>query len=45
MTNFEKWNKAFKAQELYAFNHNENAVLWLKVRAICRGKQIQHFIN
>lgn len=45
MTNFEKWNKAFKTQDLYAFNHNENAVLWLKVRAICRGKQIQHFIN
>lgn len=43
MTNFERWDKEFRAQNLYAFNHNENALLWLKVRAVCRGKQIRQF--
>lgn len=43
MTNFEKWDNAFRAQNLYEFNHNENALLWLKVRAVCRGKQIEQF--
>ena len=45
MTNFEKWDKEFRAQNLYAFNHNANALLWLKVRAVCRGKQIDQFLN
>lgn len=45
MTNFEKWDKEFRAQNLYAFNHNENALLYLKVRAVCRGKQIKQFID
>lgn len=44
MTNFEKWDKEFRAQNLYAFNNNENALLYLKVRAVCRGKQIKQFI-
>ena len=39
MSNFEKWDKEFRVQNLYAFNHNENGLLWLKVRAVCRGKQ------
>lgn len=26
MTNFEKWDKEFRAQNLYAFNNNENAL-------------------
>lgn len=43
MTNFEKWDKEFRAQNLYVFNHNTNALLWLKVRAVCRGKQIDQF--
>ncbi len=43
MNNFNKWNQEFRAQNLYAFNHNENALLWLKVRAVCRGKQIKQF--
>lgn len=38
MTNFEKWDKEFRAQNLYAFNNNESALLYLKVRAVCRGK-------
>lgn len=42
MTNFEKWDKEFRNQNLFAFNSNENALMWLKVRAVCRGKQILH---
>ena len=45
MTNFEKWDKEFRIQNLYVFNHNANALLWLKVRAVCRGKQIEQFLN
>ena len=45
MNNFEKWDKAFRAQNLYAFNNNANALLWLKVRAITRGKQIEQFLS
>ena len=45
MTNFEKWDKEFRAQNLYAFNNNENALLYLKVRAVCRGKQIKQFVE
>lgn len=43
MTNFEKWNNAFQLNNLSAFNHNEKALLYLKVRAICRGKLIKQF--
>lgn len=45
MTNFEKWNKDFKNQNLFAFNNNANGLLWLKVRAVCRGKQIKQFLE
>ena len=45
MTNFEKWDKEFRAQNLNAFNYDGNGLLWLKVRAVCRGKQIKRFIN
>lgn len=45
MTNFEKWDKEFRSQNLYAFNYNTNALIWLKVRAICRGKQLQRFLS
>lgn len=45
MTNFEKWDKEFSIHNLYAFNNNENALLYLKVRAVCRGKQIKQFIE
>lgn len=43
MTNFEKWNNAFQSNNLSAFNHNEKALLYLKVRAIRRGKLIKSF--
>ena len=45
MTNFEKWDKEFRVQNLYVFNNNDNALLYLKVRAVCRGKQIKQFIE
>ncbi len=45
MTNFEKWDIEFRNQNLFAFNNNLNALLWLKVRAVCRGKQIKQFIG
>lgn len=43
MTNFEKWDKEFRANNLFAFNNEEKALLYLKVRAIRRGKLIQEF--
>ena len=45
MTNFEKWDNEFRAQNLYAFNKNESGLLYLKVRAVCRGKQIKRFVE
>lgn len=29
---------------MYAFNYEINGLLWLKVRAVCRSKQIEEFI-
>ncbi len=45
MTNFEKWDKEFRNQNLFAFNADKNGLMWLKVRAVCRGKQIQQFLK
>lgn len=45
MSNFEKWDRAFRTQNLYAFNDNANALLWLKVRAVSRGKQMKQFLK
>ena len=45
MTNFEKWDKEFRNQNLFAFNNDTNALMWLKVRAVCRGEQIQQFLE
>lgn len=45
MTNFEKWDKEFRTQNLFAFNNNDNGLLWLKVRAVCRGKQLYKFLE
>lgn len=45
MTTFEKWDQEFRSNNLYAFNYNEEALLYLKVRAVCRGKQIKQFID
>lgn len=45
MTNFEKWEQAFRNQNLFVFNQNENALLWLKVRAVSRNKLIKQFLE
>lgn len=45
MKNFEKWDKEFRNHNLFAFNNDKNALLWLKVRAVCRAKQIQTFLD
>lgn len=45
MTNFEKWDTEFRSQNLYAFNGDANGLLWLKVRAICRSKQLEQFLS
>jgi hypothetical protein len=45
MTNFEEWDKAFRAQNMYAFNHNKEGLLYLKIRAVCRGKQLKQFLR
>lgn len=45
MSNFDIWNAEFKAQNLFAFNNNSNGLLWLKVRAVCRSKQLQQFLE
>lgn len=45
MTNFEKWDREFRTQNLYSFNHDTNGLLWLKVRAVCRNKQIEQFVS
>lgn len=44
MTNFKKWDKEFRDQNLFAFNNEDNGLLWLKVRAVCRGKQLGKFL-
>ena len=43
MNEFEIWDKEFRDQNLSVFNNNVNGLLWLKVRAICRGKQLKQF--
>ena len=41
--NFEKWEKEFRNQNLFAFNDDKDALLWLKVKAI--SKKIPMFLN
>ncbi|MCF0206903.1 MAG: hypothetical protein HUK15_05695 [Bacteroidales bacterium] len=43
--NFEKWSKAFRSQELFAFNNDKNALLWLKVRAISKKLPMAKFLE
>lgn len=45
MTEFEKWDVAFRDQNLNIFNNNAEGILWLKVRAICRGRQLKEFLE
>lgn len=43
--NFEKWDKEFRNQSLFAFNNNRNALLWLKVRAISKRIPMSKFLE
>ncbi|MCH5346724.1 MAG: hypothetical protein J1E63_06415 [Muribaculaceae bacterium] len=45
MTNFDRWNDEFRLQNMFVFNNNANGLLWLKVRAICRAKQLERFLE
>ena len=45
MTNYEKWNHEFRTNNLFAFNNNDKALLYLKVRAICRKTLITQFLK
>ncbi|MDD5839193.1 MAG: hypothetical protein ACI30P_02615 [Muribaculaceae bacterium] len=45
MIDFDKWDREFREQNLSTFNNNFNGLLWLKVRAICRGKQLRQFLK
>lgn len=45
MTMFEKWDKVFREQNMFAFNGNPNGVLWLKARAVCRHKLLKLFLE
>ena len=43
--NFNKWDKEFRNQNLFAFNNNRNALLWLKVRAISKKLPMTKFLE
>lgn len=45
MTNYEKWDHEFRTNNLFAFNKNKKALLYLKVRAICRKTLITQFVK
>lgn len=45
MTNYEKWDHEFRTNNLFAFNNNDKALLYLKVRAICRKTLITQFVK
>ena len=45
MTNYEKWDHEFRTNNLFAFNNNAEALLYLKVKAICRKTLITQFLK
>ena len=45
MSNFEKWDKEFRNQNLFSFNSDQNGLLWLKVKAISRRDQLAQFTS
>lgn len=45
MTNYEKWDHEFRTNNLFAFNNNDKALLYLKVKAICRKTLITQFVK
>lgn len=45
MSEFEKWDREFRNQNMTVFNNSYSGLLWLKVRAVCRGKQLKSFVE
>lgn len=45
MSNFDKWDQEFRKQNLFAFNHKPDGILWLKVRAVSRKQLIEPFAS
>lgn len=45
MTEFEKYDSAFRNQDMCVFNGDKMGLLWLKVRAISRSKQLLQFTD
>lgn len=45
MGDFDKWDRAFREQNLYAFNNDRSGLLWLKVRSVCRAKLLDMFLE
>ncbi len=45
MNEFKRWDGEFRNQNFNAFNNDANALLWLKVRAVCRGKMLKKFLS
>ena len=43
--NFEKWNNEFRKQNLFKFNDNKNALLWLKVKAVSKRLTMEKFLR
>ena len=43
--NFDEWNEKFRNQNLFAFNNDRNALLWLKVKAISKKLPMEKFLK
>ena len=42
---YNEWNEKFNTQNLFDFNNNSEGLLWLKVRAVCRKKLLDLFLE
>lgn len=44
MSDFREWDRKFRDQDFYAFNNDNDGLLWLKVRAVSRSRQMREFL-
>ena len=44
MIDFGEWDRKFRDQDFYAFNNDNDGLLWLKVRAVSRSRQMREFL-
>ena len=42
---FEEWDRLFRNNNQFAFNNDNEGLVWLKVRAITRKKQLENFLE